>query len=272
MDGIGSFELRIGLCEQMKILDVGGKPFHELEYHSSGRGGLVRDVVLPFYKIKVDELPEGIRSVAAVSDLQGREKDTTTNRLVGEAVSDELVLLQELQEIPPIDLVFLAGDFYDYPDCRKLGGTGDVTTVWNAFAQNFEVVVGVHGNHDIVQENRLLDNVIILDGEIKQVAGLTIGGVSGIVGRSDRNQRKTDVEFQKALKKSLADKTQVLLLHQGPDDPANNQIGDPAIREFLESNGASVVIFGHCRWDTPFVQIGANQVLNVDNRLCVFHE
>lgn len=256
----------------MKILEVSSKPFHELEYRSSGRGGLVRDVVLPFYKIKVDKLPEGFKSVVATSDLQGRERDTNRNRLVGEAVSDELVLLQELQEIPPIDLVFLAGDLYDYPDCRKLGGTGDVTSVLNAFARNFEVVVGVHGNHDLVHEDRLLDNVIILDGEIKQAAGLMIGGVSGIVGRSDRNQRKTDSEFRKALTKSLTDKTQVLLLHQGPDDPMNNQIGDPAIREFLESSGSAIVIFGHCYWRRPFVQMGANQVLNVDNRLYVFHE
>jgi Icc-related predicted phosphoesterase len=256
----------------MKILSIDEQPFHDLEYRSSGRGGIERRVILPFHRVKVDKLPEGLQSFIAVSDLQGREKDKDTNRLAGQAVVDELLLLQELDEIPKIRMILLAGDLFDYPECHKLGGTGDVTAVWNDFAKNIDFVVGVHGNHDIVQDTKLLPNTKILDGDIEEVEGIQIGGVSGIVGRADRNQRKTDTAFKVALKRACKDETQILLLHQGPDDIVNNQIGDDSIREFLENNGSSIVIFGHCHWSTPFVEIGKHQVLNVDNRLFVFEE
>ena len=255
----------------MKIVKIEEEPFHLLKYRSSGRNGVERKVQLPFYRVKVDLMPAGIKSIVMVSDLQGREEDER-NRLVGEAVADELELLCELQEIEAVSCVFLAGDLYDYPDCRKLGGTGDVTSVWNAFAKIAPFVVGVHGNHDIVQEKDLASNVVVLDGEVKKIAGLNVGGVSGIVGREDRNQRKSESAFQKALQKALTDKTEVMLLHQGPDDPINNQIGDPLTRSYLEKKGRALVVFGHCHWSVPLIEIGNNQVLNVDNRLYVLSE
>lgn len=254
----------------MKIIDIETEPFHQLVYRSSGRAGVERKLTLPFYRAKVDSMPEGIGAIVATSDLQGRELDRGSNRLVGEAVADELALLSELEEIPVIDIVLLAGDLYDYPDCRKLGGTGDVTSVWNSFCEKVEHVVGVHGNHDTVRAEDLADNALILDGQVRNVSGIHIGGVSGIVGRADRNQRKSGAEYKRALDKATANKVGLLLLHQGPDDPANAQIGDPTIREHLERKGSSIVIFGHCHWSVPFVEIGGNQVLNVDNRLYVF--
>lgn len=254
----------------MKILEIEDKPFHELIYRSSGRKGIERKVALPFYKVRVDSMPESITSFIATSDLQGREQDRNSNRLVGEAVAEEVSLLEKLGEIPKIDFVALAGDLYDYPDCRKLGGTGDVTSVWNAFSEAFDSVVGVHGNHDIVDKYKLPSNTIILDGSMTTFNGIRIGGVCGIIGRLDRNQRKTDEEFKRYLQKITSDKTDIVILHQGPDDPENAQMGEPSIREHLEKKGASIVIFGHCHWAKPMVELGKNQVLNVDNRLYVF--
>ena len=126
----------------MNILKIEDNPFHEVNFKSSGPRGAVRYRVLPFYKVKVEKLPKGVTSIVATSDLQGREAGDE-NRLLGEAVAEELMILQELGEIPKIELVILAGDLYDYPDCRKKGGTGDVTSVWNAFAKDFGAVVGV---------------------------------------------------------------------------------------------------------------------------------
>lgn len=256
----------------MKVLDIDDNPFHQMIYRSSGRNGVIRRVVLPFYKAKVDSLPEGVTSFVATSDLQGRERDKKSNRLVGEAVAEELLLLQQLEEIPKVDFVVLAGDLYDYPDCRKLGGTGDVTTVWNAFAEFFGSVVGVHGNHDTVSEANLATNTVILDGTQTDLNGVNIGGVCGIIGRVERNQRKTEEQFKKALQKVTSDKNDLVILHQGPDDTENNQKGEPFIREHLENNGSSLVIFGHCHWTEPLINIGNNQVLNVDNQLYLFTE
>ena len=253
----------------MKIIEVADTPFHELRYRSSGRGGKVRKVTLPFYNARVDALPKGVSAFVLTSDLQGREIDKKSNRLVGEAVAEELSLLVDLGEVPNINFVALAGDLYDYPELHKLGGTGDVTSVWNAFANSFDFVVGVHGNHDKVIDSEMNSNSMILDGASANIQGVKVGGVSGIVGRSDRNQRKEQEHFIKELSKVTRSKNDIILLHQGPEDVENGQLGDPEITEHLKTNASSIIAFGHCHWNKPFLEIGKNQVLNVDNRLYV---
>jgi Icc protein len=189
---------------------------------------------------------------------------------VGEAVAEELATLQELGEIPNIDLILLAGDLYDYPECGKRGGSGIVTSVWNAFAERFKHVIGVHGNHDIVEDELLNSNINTLDEDVIDYVGLTVAGIGGIIGRADRNQRKTEEHFEKALKSVTKKKPVITLLHQDPDDPINMQLGQEFIRDHFEKNGEGIVIFGHCHWDIPFLEIGNNQMLNVDNRLYIF--
>ena len=251
----------------MKVIDISENPFHELRYRSSGRGGQIRKVTLPFYKLIVNELPKGISSFVLTSDLQGREQNKKSNRLVGEAVAEELSILHKLGEIPPINFIALAGDLFDYPELHKLGGTGDVTSVWNAFAKSFPFVVGVHGNHDIVVNSELAENTTVLDGNSTQQVGIRIGGVSGIVGRNNRNQRKSQQEFMSALTKVTSEKNDLILLHQGPEDIENMQRGDPEITAHFSSKGSCLVAFGHCHWSQPFIELGENQILNVDNRL-----
>jgi len=253
----------------MKFMGVSETPFHQLRYRTSGRGGQIRKVVLPFYRATVDCLPKAVSSFVITSDLQGREMDKKANRLVGEAVAEELKLLCELGEIPKIDFIALAGDLFDYPELHKLGGTGDVTSVWNAFAKEFEFVIGVHGNHDKVIESKLASNSLVLNGSSSNISGVRIGGVSGIVGQSNRNQRKSKNQFLKELSKVTNGKNDIVLLHQGPEDLVNNQTGEPLITHHLESKGNGIVAFGHCHWEEPLISIGENQVLNVDNRLYI---
>lgn len=253
----------------MKFLQVSDEPFYQIDYLSSGPRGETRYLTLPFFKAIVDALPTGIQCLVITSDLQGRELNRTTNRLIGELVAEELKILVELGEIPNIDLIALAGDLYDYPDLQKLGGTGDITCVWNAFCENFDHLVGVHGNHDLVDDQLLSSKAIVLDGTCVEINRLKIGGVSGIIGRSDRNQRKNQQDFEQALKRVLKSKTDLILLHQGPKDRVNNQFGEGFITDMLEKSGHSILAFGHCHWDKPFIEIGNNQVLNVDNRLYV---
>jgi len=259
----------------MKILAVENKPFHELLYRTTGDKGQESFITLPFYKVKVDAMPmsNGITSFIASSDLQGREQDKGSNRLIGEAVAEELLLLQELSEIPNIDLILLAGDLYDYPECGKRGGSGLVTCVLNSFAKKFKHVICVHGNHDIIEDELLMSNINILDGNTIDFGGIKLGGVGGIIGRPHRNQRKTEKHFTKALKTVTKQQPDITLLHQGPDDLINNgEFGQTFIREHLEKEGEGIVIFGHCHWKNPFIEIGKNQLLNVDNRLYLFTE
>ncbi|BFT31155.1 metallophosphoesterase [Alteromonas sp. D210916BOD_24] len=255
----------------MKLLSIEKEPFYQIPYLTSGKGGKPDKALFPIYKAYVEKLPEGGKPFVVVSDLQGRE-DAKSNRLIGELVADELSLLRELEEIPNVQLVALCGDLYDYPDFRKRGGTGDVTSVWNAFAKEFEQVIGVHGNHDQVQEDMLSENITILDGDEVTTNGIRFSGVSGIIGERERNQRKTEKTFLKLLKKSCDSASEIILLHQGPNDLVNDQFGNEAINALLSKNGESLIVFGHCHWTTPFVELGDNQLLNADGRAFIIQE
>jgi len=217
----------------MRILYIEDKPFHEIQFITAAPKGKIRKCTLPFFRVFVDALPDRMTSFAATSDLQGRDPGQK-NRLLGEVVAEELSVLYEMVQVPKIDLVLLAGDLYEYPDCHKLGDTGDVTDVYNAFADQFDAVIGVHSNHDTVEEDKLKNNVIILDSNSTTQQGLNIGGVSGIIGTNNRNQRKEIDVFLKCLTKVTARKNDVILLHQGPNDPLGYQRGEPLIRKHLE--------------------------------------
>lgn len=96
-------------------------------------------------------------------------------------------------------------------------------SVWNAFAESFNHVIGVHGNHSIVENELLNSNINTLDEYLIDYAGIVVSGIGGIIGPADRNQRKTKEHFGKALKAVSNKKSVITLLHQGPDDPINDQ-------------------------------------------------
>ena len=252
----------------MKIIDIASEPFHTLYFRSSGRNGKPESRFLPFYHVRVRGLPASIPSIVVSADLQGRESGGK-KRLLGLAVADELVMLQKSKAIPKVGLVVLAGDLYDVPDCDSRGGTGKVTKVWKGFAKHFPFVTGVHGNHDIVTAEKLKDNVKILDGERFTYQGLELGGVSGVIGRTDRNQRKTQKAFMACLDKVTKKVTDLVILHEGPDDPASGQRGNPVIREHFEKEKTGLLVFGHRFWKQPFQTIGKNQILNTDSKVFI---
>ncbi|CAH7341566.1 Metallophos domain-containing protein [Vibrio chagasii] len=250
----------------MKLIEV-CEPFKVVQYKSSGYGGTVRQQELPFINVIVDELPKDMKAFVITSDLQGRE-DAPENRLLGEAVADILVELQRDGTLPKLSFLASCGDLYDHPDFRKLGGTGDVTSVLNAFADNFETVVAVHGNHDMVSEKLLPDNVHILDGTTVTIEGLSIGGVSGVMGKESRNQRKSRESYFKHLKKAVNKRNDLLLLHQAPK-PDDDRKGDHEIADFFKLNGSGLVAFGHVHWSDPVTIIGRNEFLNTDARVLI---
>ena len=242
---------------------------HHLAYRTSRKEGQSPINYLPFYRAKVEGLASEQGAVVLTSDLQGREQ-APGQRLLGEALAEELQLLQAVGELGPIRLIVLAGDLYDYPDLRKPGGTGAVDAVWHALAE-LAPIVGVMGNHDILDEpNHLPTSSRILDGSVTETAGFRIGGVGGIVGDAKRNQRKSEQAFIQALDQSIAGSPHLLVLHQGPDDPVNGQRGYPVVRSLLESRFRSLTVFGHRHWEDPFlVECGHGQAINVDGRVVV---
>lgn len=64
--------------------------------------------------------------------------------------------------------------------------------VFHGFSAIAPQVVGVLGNHyELGKPRQLPRNVHVLDGQIKTVGSLRVGGVSGIIGNPGRHQRRT---------------------------------------------------------------------------------
>ena len=255
----------------LRITRAEQTPFHTLPHRTSGpKGGPIRNW-LPFHRAYATGLPVGMEAIVLTSDLQGRENGGQ-NRLLGEPVAETLSALSKKNIIPPLDAVMLCGDLFDYPDCHKRGGTGPVDEVFQAFSRIAPQVIGVHGNHDtLANPEALPGNVRVLDGQIAQLDGLVVGGVSGIVGNPQRNQRRTEDDFLAVMESVTAKNPDCLLLHQGPDDPdRGGRRGDPGIALSLITGFGGLTVFGHTRWDWPWLMpLGAGQVLNVDARVVV---
>ena len=259
----------------MRLTSIEPQPFHEQEYWSSGPRGVPRQLSLPFLRARVARgALKGCGGLLIISDTQGREHGPPEpGRLLGVAVAEELELMAELGMIPALDQlgVVLAGDLYDYPDLRKLGGSGEVGPVWDAFEQRCRWVVGVLGNHDLVEHASAHQ---ILDGDEVTRDGLTIGGVSGIVGRPDKPNRKTDADYMGLLKRVLRRSPELVVLHMGPDHPEKGFVGSESVRQTLAEarRFEGLVAFGHCHWPEALLSDGHAQLLNVDGRVVLVTE
>jgi 3',5'-cyclic-AMP phosphodiesterase len=241
---------------------------HEIAYRSSGSSA-PRDLTLQIHTVRYRSQFKDAPTFLATADLQGREIGVQ-NRLLGELLAEEIAILQELQELPAFDLCVLCGDFYDYPDLRKLGGTGDVTSVLNALSQTAAQTFAVLGNHDEVNAPGLKSNITVLDGDVVNTGTFTIGGVSGIIGSSSRNNRKTELDFLAAVDQCSTSRTNLLLLHQGPKGTTDAARGLDLINSRLQRRSNLLVLFGHCHWPFPFQTEGRNLFCNVDARVLAF--
>jgi Icc-related predicted phosphoesterase len=273
----------------MRILSLKPELLLEIPFLNAGRGaGSFYEDLLPLHEGFVDHLPEGIEALIATADLQGRErfqdqKEKGPLRLLGEALAERL----ETEILPRFRLppthqtgVLLAGDFYTVPALDKRGGSGDVTAVWEAFADRFAFVAGVPGNHDTFGSSlepprhlANLPNVHYLDGDISEIHGLTVAGIGGIIGNPAKPHRRTDDDYLHLLRQILEHQPDILIAHDGPDAPAQGYRGSSLVRELLEASRPNLVIRGHAHWKEPLVELpGGTQILNVDARLVILRE
>lgn len=266
----------------MRITSFNNEPVSEIPFLNAGRGqGSFYVDRLPVHVGHLSRLPNDLDAIIATADLQGRERFQDgiggPPRLLGEVLPERLAveLLPELNMIPERVGVILAGDFYTVPNLDKRGGSGDVTSVWQAFARHFKWVVGVAGNHDtfgcsVAPSNRLAGNAHYLDGESAVLDGVNVAGVGGIVGNPGKPHRKTEDDFAAHIEALVSDAMDILVMHDGPDDPERGQRGSPIIRQALERLGSTLLIRGHAHWNEPFAELAnGTQVLNVDCRVAV---
>ncbi|WP_172408390.1 metallophosphoesterase family protein [Marinobacter sp. es.048] len=207
-----------------------------------------------------------------MSDLQGREYLSGTfrgsERLLGETVAEKLLSMISVKEIPALDALLVAGDLYDYPDCRKPGGTGDISDALHALSAVTPDTLCVLGNHDILSSPESLPaGIQILDGQTVTLrSGLRVGGVSGIIGDPKRHNRRSEPDFLEIMETVTRRNPDFLLLHQGPEDIHNQRLGDPAVALSLETGFRGLTIFGHTHWPRDFlIDLGDGQAVNVDS-------
>lgn len=267
----------------VQILEFDREPCHRFPFLNAGKGpgAFFRDEV-PLHLGVVDRLPAGLQALVATADLQGREllsnRGSGSPRLLGETLPALLVeeLLRRTGVTEPRRVgVLLAGDFYAVPNLDKRGGEGDVTPVWDAFADEFAWVAGVAGNHDLFRDGahrprRVGSRQHYLDGAVARPESLNIAGLGGIVGNPRKPQRRTEEDYLGALSQLLELSPDILICHDGPDGTAREQRGMTTARELIELVRPMLVVRGHSHWSDPLAElVNGSQVLNVDARVVV---
>ncbi|MFB0844989.1 metallophosphoesterase family protein [Paenibacillus oleatilyticus] len=262
----------------MRIESLGAEPVEWFAYRTATGSGGIEEAQLPVYVGQMSGLPPSIDALIVTSDLQGMMQTTDGNDvMLGEGLPDYLSLLIGI-ELPDLDPdrigALLCGDLYG--DLRR-GGSGDPSGVWFRFGETFRWVVGVAGNHDLMDDakkRQISDrsNICLIDRPgVVEFGGAAWGGLGGVIGRPDKPNRMTEADYLQALRKLLRKQPHALLLHQSPDVPERGCAGSPEIRAVLESVPEALVFCGHSHWDDPLACLpGGTQVLNVDAKVCIF--
>lgn len=260
----------------MRVRELDPAPWRELPYLDAGGGGLIERRSLPVLRGVVEGLPRDLDALVVASDLQGREEPRAGEppRLLGEALADALEAWSDLPLLGRTG-VLLAGDLFVDEALAARGGLGDVRPVWRALRRVARWVAGVAGNHDAfgdaAEQARFArePGVHLLDGEVRALDGLRVGGVGGIPGNPRRPQRKAPDVFLDALLDVLERRPDVLVVHPPPPAPGMRG-GEPLVGEALAATGRpTLVVCGHARWPAALHAFGPHQVLNADGRVVV---
>lgn len=252
-----------------------------LNVPSGGRGLLgqrpLEQVELPILTGTVTDLKGDWDALILASDLQGTLPGEDDPLLLGCALADYLPLVFEVY-FPEIELdrvgVLLCGDLYARPDRR--GGLGDVRHVWRAFNERFAFVAGVAGNHDSFGDPggfaafQREAGIYFLDGNIRKIGGMQIGGISGVIGQPGKPNRVDEQDFLNKLKRLALKQPDLILLHEGPNHQQPALVGNPLIREVLASSPKNTVCCGHNHWPVTLVETpNGTQVLNLDAKCLI---
>lgn len=230
---------------------------------------------LPIYKGKIEGLPENVDALVVTSDLQGVVVQNGKDLLLGEILAENLKLIFDVY-FPTINrektIAFLCGDFYT--DLIKRGQSGNPTKVWRKFASVFGQTVGIAGNHDKFnsEENiNSIKNAKLLINEIFEIEGLRIGGLSGIIGRADKNFRLEETDYLKALSNLLSKKPNLLLTHLSPQISSEYLQGDERLTEMLVKVNKMILFCGHSHWEynKAFDMGNETQILNADTKVYI---
>lgn len=255
------------VIESFPYLEVGGKT----DSHTGKNEILHRSLPVQYGEAEIRGAD--IDFLIITSDLQGIAEENGKQFLLGEKLPSFLKTLLEI-EFPETQKVgvLLCGDLYT--SLEKRGTSGDVRTVWQEFNNHFSWVVGVAGNHDSFGNLQdqidfdSLENTHLLHMNSVRIGGLKIGGISGIIGRSDKPNRTAERDYLSGLNKLLKGDLDLVLIHETPDNPDHQLIGNSKIRQTIEISPKSTICCGHCYWEKTYVEFeNQSQVINVDSKV-----
>jgi hypothetical protein len=170
-------------------------------------------------------------------------------------------------------LALLCGDLYANP--AKRGASGNPFRVWQAFSEAFGCTIGIAGNHDDFGPD--LDRVkslhrahFLLQGTAV-AQGLHVAGLSGIIGRPDKNFRLAEAVYFNRVATLLRQAPQLLLTHLSPGINAKGLPGEAQLTAVLTQGPRTLVLCGHSHWPSVEPQLLANgtQVLNADGKVFI---
>lgn len=236
-----------------------------------------REHQLPIYMGTMRGLPETVSAVVVASDLQGVVPTTTGDTLLGEIVVEYLELLYAVH-FPELQrehtLALLCGDLY--ANKFRRGESGSPISVWNKFNAAFGRTVGVAGNHDdfgpALKQVQTLDKASFLTQGIVQQYGLGVAGISGIIGRPDKNFRLSEAAYLRGVAALLQRQPDILLTHLSPAIADKGLPGEAQLTTVLAKGSPTLVFCGHSHWagTQPEVLANGTQVLNVDSKVFLF--
>lgn len=233
---------------------------------------------------RVNRMPDRLEALILTSDLQARERDwprsPTAGRLFGEEVAEGVADWMRDHGLSPIDAgVVLPGDYWSYPmETAKRGGYGDVRPVWDAFADRFNFVVGIPGNHDIFESvisrnpsvKAWRKNIALLERSQLDWGGLRVSGVGGCVGNAERPFRYEELHQRDRLLAAIDEVPDMLILHQGPPGKGRARDGAVQVEDCLDLiENETLVVCGHEHTTQRLHTVGQAQVLNVHEAVVV---
>ena len=109
-----------------------------------------------------------------------------------------------------------------------------------------------------------------MDGQVLEKDGLSIGGISGIIGKAGRLLRRDLKSYLEILEAILSSNPDIVVLHESPAHDRPERRGNPHIAALLARSNPVLVVCGHCYWPSPLIELeNGTQILNVDSRLCL---
>lgn len=253
-------------------------PYLEVGTEQSSDGNpIILHRHLPIYIGNFEHDKSNIDFLIICSDLQGMVEKNGTYQLLGEELPEYLRFLIDIELSQSREAkagVLLCGDLFT--SLEKRGASGDVRNVWMEFGKHFDWVVGVVGNHDRfgseeeVEAFKSIENLFLLHKEVIEADELQFGGISGIIGRGDKVNRVGEKEYLSTLKKLINKDLDLILLHETPDFPKLNFIGNPKIREVIENESKANISCGHCHWQKTLIEFeNFSKVMNVDSKVVI---